>query len=137
MYPVKQMTDASLPEIGRHFGGKHHYVDLSKIKIDLKDQDISEGNTKGGFDPVLVELKRFAQKRWASCELMNAGVDDGAILQIRLHTLISASQPILGNISATVSWLQIRRDRGPHNMQSPLGRWSKRPFVANPVLLSH
>jgi len=51
MYLVEQMTDASLPEIGRHFGGKHHYADLSKIKIDLKDHDISEGNTKGGFDP--------------------------------------------------------------------------------------
>jgi chromosomal replication initiator protein len=23
MYLVKQMTDASLPEIGRHFGGRH------------------------------------------------------------------------------------------------------------------
>ena len=64
MYLVKQMTDASLPEIERHFGGKHHYADVTKIKIDLKDHDISEGNTKGGFDPVLVELKRFAQKRW-------------------------------------------------------------------------
>ena len=29
MYLVKQMTDASLPEIERHFGGKHHYADLS------------------------------------------------------------------------------------------------------------
>jgi len=41
------------------------HADLSKTKIDLKDHDISEGNTKGGFDPVLVELKRFAQKRWS------------------------------------------------------------------------
>jgi len=36
------------------------YADLSKIKIDLKDHDISEGNTKGYFDPFLMELKRFA-----------------------------------------------------------------------------
>jgi Bacterial dnaA protein helix-turn-helix len=64
MYLVKQMTDASLPEIERHFGGKHHYADVSKIEIDLEDHDISEGNTKDAFDPALVELKRFAQKRW-------------------------------------------------------------------------
>ena len=46
MYLIKQMTDASLPEIGRHFGGKHHYADLSKIKIDLKDHDISEATPR-------------------------------------------------------------------------------------------
>jgi chromosomal replication initiator protein len=35
MYLVKQLTDASLPEIGRQFGGRHHTTVLHAIaKID-------------------------------------------------------------------------------------------------------
>jgi chromosomal replication initiator protein len=35
IYLVKQMTDASLPEIGRQFGGKHHSTVMYSIaKID-------------------------------------------------------------------------------------------------------
>ena len=35
MYLVKQLTSASLPEIGRQFGGKHHTTVLHSInKID-------------------------------------------------------------------------------------------------------
>jgi chromosomal replication initiator protein len=35
MYLVKKLTDASLPEIGRHFGGKHHTTVMHAIaKID-------------------------------------------------------------------------------------------------------
>jgi chromosomal replication initiator protein len=35
MYLAKQMTDASLPEIGREFGGKHHTTVMHSIaKID-------------------------------------------------------------------------------------------------------
>jgi chromosomal replication initiator protein len=32
MYLVKQLTLASLPKIGREFGGKHHTTVLSAIK---------------------------------------------------------------------------------------------------------
>jgi chromosomal replication initiator protein len=31
MYLAKQMTDASLPEIGRHFGGRHHTTVMHSI----------------------------------------------------------------------------------------------------------
>src|SRR5206468_8135351 len=41
MYLVKDLTHASLPEIGRYFGGKHHTTVLHSIqKIeDLRQQD--------------------------------------------------------------------------------------------------
>jgi len=45
MYLVKQLTTASLPEIGRHFGGKHHTTVLHSIhKIDTlrrNDKDLN------------------------------------------------------------------------------------------------
>jgi chromosomal replication initiator protein len=45
MYLVKQLTTASLPEIGRHFGGKHHTTVLHSIhKIDAlrrNDKDLN------------------------------------------------------------------------------------------------
>jgi chromosomal replication initiator protein len=35
MYLAKQMTEASLPEIGRQFGGKHHTTVMHSVaKID-------------------------------------------------------------------------------------------------------
>ncbi len=37
MYLCKQMTDCSLPEIGRRFGGKHHSTVIHSIqKIEIK-----------------------------------------------------------------------------------------------------
>ena len=45
MYLVKQLTSASLPEIGRQFGGKHHTTVLHSIhKIDSlrrSDKDLN------------------------------------------------------------------------------------------------
>ena len=43
MYLVKELTQASLPEIGRYFGGKHHTTVLHSIqKIEeLRQQDES------------------------------------------------------------------------------------------------
>ena len=45
MYIVKQLTSASLPEIGRQFGGKHHTTVLHSInKIDAlrrSDKDLN------------------------------------------------------------------------------------------------
>jgi chromosomal replication initiator protein len=45
MYLVKELTHASLPEIGRYFGGKHHTTVLHSIhKIDdlrQRDQDLN------------------------------------------------------------------------------------------------
>jgi len=41
MYLVKELTQASLPEIGRYFGGKHHTTVLHSVqKIDeLRQRD--------------------------------------------------------------------------------------------------
>jgi chromosomal replication initiator protein len=45
MYLVKELTDASLPEIGRAFGGKHHTTVLHSIgKIDKERQTNPELN---------------------------------------------------------------------------------------------
>ena len=50
MYLAKQLTEASLPEIGRQFGGKHHTTVMHSIaKIDeLKrtDNDLSRTLSK-------------------------------------------------------------------------------------------
>jgi chromosomal replication initiator protein len=47
MYLAKQLTEASLPEIGRQFGGKHHTTVMHSIsKIDeLKRTDKDLGRT--------------------------------------------------------------------------------------------
>jgi chromosomal replication initiator protein len=41
MYLCKELTPASLPEIGRHFGGKHHTTVLHSVrKVEqLRQQD--------------------------------------------------------------------------------------------------
>ena len=45
MYLAKHLTEASLPEIGRQFGGKHHTTVLHSVeKIDLQrknDKDLN------------------------------------------------------------------------------------------------
>jgi chromosomal replication initiator protein len=50
MYLVKQLTSASLPEIGRQFGGKHHTTVLHSInKIDTlrrTDKELNRTITK-------------------------------------------------------------------------------------------
>jgi chromosomal replication initiator protein len=46
MYLVKELTQASLPEIGRAFGGKHHTTVIHSInKIDVlraNDMDLNK-----------------------------------------------------------------------------------------------
>jgi chromosomal replication initiator protein len=46
MYLVKEITSASLPEIGRHFGGKHHTTVLHSIRkveeIRQSDPDLNK-----------------------------------------------------------------------------------------------
>ena len=44
-YPVKELTHASLPEIGRYFGGKHHTTVLHSIQkiegLRQRDEDLN------------------------------------------------------------------------------------------------
>lgn len=41
MYLAKQMTDASLPEIGRHFGDKHHTTVMHSIRRTDRAMDLA------------------------------------------------------------------------------------------------
>jgi chromosomal replication initiator protein len=45
MYLMKELTDASLPEIGRAFGGKHHTTVLHSVnkieQLRQKDPDLN------------------------------------------------------------------------------------------------
>ena len=45
MYLAKQMTEASLPEIGRQFGGKHHTTVLHSVEkieeVRKNDKDLN------------------------------------------------------------------------------------------------
>ena len=41
MYLVKELTDASLPEIGRAFGGKHHTTVIHSINKIEKERHIN------------------------------------------------------------------------------------------------
>jgi chromosomal replication initiator protein len=57
IYLAKQMTDASLPEIGRHFGGKHHTTVMHSIaKVE------EERRTDSAVDLVIYKLLKTLDK---------------------------------------------------------------------------
>jgi chromosomal replication initiator protein len=57
MYLAKQMTDASLPEIGWHFGGKHHTTVMHSIaKVE------EQRHTDGDLDHVISKLLKTIKK---------------------------------------------------------------------------
>lgn len=57
MYVAKQMTEASLPEIGREFGGKHHTTVMHSIaKID--EQRRTDAATNNAVETLLGTLTR-------------------------------------------------------------------------------
>jgi len=51
MYLCKSLTHASLPEIGRSFGGKHHSTVIHSIRKveDLRKNDTSFNSLMGNF----------------------------------------------------------------------------------------
>jgi chromosomal replication initiator protein len=51
MYLCKSLTNASLPEIGRSFGGKHHSTVIHSIRKieDLRRKDGNFNTLIGGF----------------------------------------------------------------------------------------
>jgi chromosomal replication initiator protein len=51
IYLARQLTDASLPAIGRHFGGRHHSTVMNSI-AKVEDQR----RTDGAIDHVLGKL---------------------------------------------------------------------------------
>jgi len=55
MYLCKALTPASLPEIGRSFGGKHHSTVIHSIRKveDLKKKDRDFNNLINGFSAAL------------------------------------------------------------------------------------
>jgi chromosomal replication initiator protein len=57
MYLAKQMTDASLPEIGRHFGGKHHTTVMHSI-AKIHQMRSSEAEVDLAISKLLVSLTR-------------------------------------------------------------------------------
>ena len=57
MYLVKQMTDASLPEIGRHFGGKHHTTVTHSI-AKIHELRSSEAEVDRAVSKLLTSLAR-------------------------------------------------------------------------------
>ena len=56
MYLSKELTDASLPEIGKKFGGKHHTTVIHSIR---KIEKMREGNSE--FDKEINSLLSFIQ----------------------------------------------------------------------------
>ena len=56
MYLAKQMTDASLPEIGRYFGGKHHTTVMHSI-AKVEEQRRTDGDLDHVVSKLLKTLK--------------------------------------------------------------------------------
>jgi chromosomal replication initiator protein len=57
MYLVKQMTDASLSEIGREFGGKHHTTVMHSI-AKVHELRRSDAALDRAISKLLTSLKR-------------------------------------------------------------------------------
>ncbi len=55
MYLAKQMTEASLPEIGRHFGNKHHTTVMHSI-AKIEDQRRADKNLNNTLAALQEEL---------------------------------------------------------------------------------
>ena len=56
MYLAKELTDTSLPEIGKKFGGKHHTTVLHSVR---KIEKMREGQPE--FDKEINSLIHFIQ----------------------------------------------------------------------------
>lgn len=56
MYLAKQVTDASLPEIGRYFGGKHHTTVMHSI-AKVEEQRRTDGDLEHVIRKLLKTLK--------------------------------------------------------------------------------
>ena len=76
MYLVKELTQASLPEIGRAFGGKHHTTVLHSInKIEQlrhTDADLNR-MIHSLIDSFQLDLCRFPQDTPASSGVQSCG----------------------------------------------------------------
>jgi len=57
MYLCRELTDASFPEIGRHFGGKDHTTIIHACKQITKAQDVDPG-LKGTLDNLRAQIAR-------------------------------------------------------------------------------
>ena len=76
MYLVKELTNASLPEIGRAFGGKHHTTvlhSINKIEKDASDRSRIEQVTPQSNGLITMRLFGFPQTALRSRPVENCG----------------------------------------------------------------